>query len=208
MIRINLLSPEKKKIKRVKAAPAKESKKKKEIPPSRLIILLFIVVVGALYYLQNNAIKKEQDLLHYANNEKQKLRDVSSKLEKTRQLKESIDRKINLIKQLQSEQSVAVNILDELSANIPEWVWLHSANYENNSIQLKGKSLSMNLTADYIYNLEQCDYFKNVKLHTANERTQGSKKYIDFSLSAQYTTPQPESETTPDEKNVEKGEAK
>jgi Tfp pilus assembly protein PilN len=190
MIRINLLKPEKKEIREEPFGLAPEIKEKKRTPIAGLIILLAIGAVAALYFLQDKAIKTERDLLSVAQEEKKQFQYVLVALEKLEEQKSILSRKINLINHLKARQEIAVRTMDELSKNIPGWVWLIETSYEAQEITIKGRALSNNLIADYIYNLENSPHLSNVKIDSINQKTeQSSTPYLEFSLTATYDLP-------------------
>ena len=190
MIRINLLKPEKKEIREEPFGLAPEIKEKRRTPIASLIILLAIGAVAALYFLQDKAIKTERDLLSVAQEEKKQFQYVLVALEKLEEQKNILARKINLINHLKARQEIAVRTMDELSKNIPGWVWLIETSYEAQEITIKGRALSNNLIADYVYNLENSPHLSNVKIESINQKTeQSSSPYLEFSLTATYDLP-------------------
>ncbi|MEE8605060.1 MAG: PilN domain-containing protein [Candidatus Aminicenantaceae bacterium] len=190
MIRINLLKPEKKEIREEPFGLAPEIKEKKRTPIASVIILLALGAVAALYFLQDKAIKTERDLLSEAQEEKKQFQYVLVALEKLEEQKSILSRKINLINHLKARQEIAVRTMDELSSNIPGWVWLTETIYEAQEITIKGGALSNNLIADYVYNLENSPHLSNVKIVSINQKTeQSSNPYLEFSLTATYDLP-------------------
>lgn len=190
MIRINLLKPEKKEIREESFGLAPEIKEKRKTPIASLLILLAIGAVAFLYFLQDKAIKTERDLLSVAQEEKKQLQYVLVALEKLEEQKSTLTRKINLINDLKARQEIAVRTMDELSKNIPGWVWLTETSYEAQEITIKGRALSNNLIADYVYNLENSPHLSNVKIESINQRSQQSgSPYLEFSLTATYDLP-------------------
>jgi type IV pilus assembly protein PilN len=190
MIRINLLKPEKKEIREEPFGLAPEIKEKRRTPIASLLILLAIGAVAALYFLQDKAIKTEKDLLNVAQEEKKQFQYVLAAVDKLKEQKSILQRKINLINQLKARQEIAVRTMDELSKNIPGWVWLTETSYEAQEITIKGRALSNNLIADYVYNLENSPHLSNVKIESINQRTQeSSSPYLEFSLTATYDLP-------------------
>lgn len=185
MIRINLLKPEKKDLKEVSAVPLEEVKKaKKKLNIQQVSILGLIVVIALFFLTQRSGLNKERNLLRIVQEEKSKLQDVSAKLKKLRKQKETFERKINLINELRDHQSIAVNIMDEISKNIPEWVWLTEITYRSKKLQLKGRALSNNLIADYIANLETSPCFENVNLISSSQKTARNNQFMEYSLTA------------------------
>ncbi len=190
MIRINLLKPEKKEIREEPTGLAPEFKEKRKTPIAGLIILLAIAAVAVLYFLQDKAIKSETELLNIAQEEKKQLQYVLAALEKLEEQKNTLTRKINLINQLKARQEIAVRTMDELSKHIPGWVWLTETSYSAQEITIKGRALSNNLIADYVYNLENSPHLSNVKIVSINQRsTQTDTMYLEFTLTATYDLP-------------------
>ena len=189
MIRINLLKPEKKELREKPAAPTLRVKKEIKFQLSYIIIPVLIVVVAALFQMQRSTINKERKLLEAAQQEKEQLQYVVERLEKLEQQKRTLERKINLITQLKAQQTLAVRIMDELSKNIPEWVWLTETEYKEQRVEITGRALSNSLIADYIYNLESSPYLQNVNLISSTQKTDQNDQFLEFTLTAQYVLP-------------------
>jgi len=189
MIRINLLKPGKKEVSEAPGVPEPELKGKKRQFPYMLIFLLVIILIGALFLLQKRELNSEKALLEDAKAEKQSLQYVLTKLEDLERQKQVLSRKINLITRLKSRQGVGVIIMDELSKNLPDWVWLTELDFKDYNLLIKGKSLSNNLIADFISNLEENQYFKNVDLISSTLRETKNNKYLEFSMNASFVLP-------------------
>jgi len=190
MIRINLLKPESKEFREGPAAPGPEIRAKKAFPLTSIFILLLIAVLAAAFFLQKGMISRERDRLQTAQAEKKKLEYVIGKLAELENQKAIFERKISLINQLRAQQDSAVVILDELSKNLPDWVWLTEVSFQGQLIQIKGNSLSNNLIADFIYNLENSAHFATVNLISSTQRTGRSAQFLEFSLTLNYVLPE------------------
>jgi len=190
MIRINLLKPESKEFREGPAAPGPEIRAKKAFPLTSIFILLLIAVLAAAFFLQKGMISRERDRLQTAQAEKKKLEYVIAKLAELENQKAVFERKISLINQLRAQKDSAVVILDELSKNLPDWVWLTEVSFQGQLIQIKGNSLSNNLIADFIYNLENSAHFATVNLISSTQRTGRSAQFLEFSLTLNYVLPE------------------
>jgi Tfp pilus assembly protein PilN len=188
MIRINLLKPERKDIREVPMAPTPEFKEKKRQPWAALLLIVALIAVAVLFFYQRNALTREQNLLSAAKEEKKSLQYVVVKLEELEKQKTLFQRKIRVITQLQSRQENAVIIMDELSKNLPNWVWLTELSFISQGVQIKGRAVSNNLIADYIYNLEKSQYFNDVSLISSTQKRVRNNQYLDFSLTANFTS--------------------
>lgn len=184
MIRINLLKPERKEIRETPVAPTPEFKEKRRQPLAAIIVLLALVAIVALFFYQKDALTKENNLLSVAQAEKKNLQDVVVKLEELEQQRNLFERKIRVITQLQSRQENAVIIMDELSKQLPNWIWLTELSFSTQEIRVKGRAVSNNLIADYIFNLEENPYFRNVNLISSQQRRVRNNQYLEFVLTA------------------------
>jgi type IV pilus assembly protein PilN len=185
MIRINLLKPETKDIREpVISAGVTEEKPSKGPNVGNLIFLALVIGLGAFFFFQRKAFDRENALLTTARTEKAKLQYVETKLEEQRKARESLDRKITLIESLNAQRDMAPRLMDEFSRRLPEWVWLTEIVYDAKGIGIKGRSLSNNLIADYISNLESSPQIMNVNLVASTQKTLKGDQYLEFSLRA------------------------
>jgi len=191
MIRINLLKPERRESHKAEVAPppGHRERKKLQTPGPGLIFLLLIIIAGALFINQRKALSKEQSLLKEAKAEKKKFKDVGNLLDQLEQQKNLFEKKIKLIEELKSRQETAVVIMNELSKNIPDWIWLKETTYSKQTVSIKGAALSNNLISDFLRNLENCPYFTNVNFNSSTQRKVKNTQYFDFSLTAKYVVP-------------------
>jgi type IV pilus assembly protein PilN len=189
MIRINLLKPEKKEMRKEPTLPSEEVRAKKRPALGGYFILLLIIIVAALFFFQKKGLDREKNLLAQAQVEKSKLQYVIAKLDEVEQRKASLVERINLITALKSQQQIVVRIVDEISKALPDWVWLTEASYDGQKVTLKGNALSNNLIADYILALENSPYFNNVNIISSTQRTTQQNQYLEFSLTANVEVP-------------------
>jgi type IV pilus assembly protein PilN len=189
MIRINLLKPETKDIKDASAEGRPELKARKKPGIGNLIFLLLVLAVAGAYYYQRKAMDRENRLLAQATEEKGKLQYVIAKLDELQRQKSSLERKIGLINLLKSQQDLAVRIMDEVSRDLPEWVWLDEVGTDSKTIQIRGNALSNNLVADFIANLENSAYFESVNLISSAQKTSQNDQFLEFSLTAGVINP-------------------
>ncbi len=189
MIRINLLKPERKEIGETPVAPTPEFRERRRQPFAALIVLFALVAIVGLFFYQKDALTKENNLLRDAQGEKKNLQDVVVKLEELEKQRNLFERKIRVITQLQSRQENAVIIMDELSRHLPNWIWLTELSFSGQEIRVKGRAVSNNLIADYIFNLEESPYFRNVNLISSTQRRVRNNQYLEFSLTAIFVGP-------------------
>jgi type IV pilus assembly protein PilN len=190
MIRVNLVKSEKKDIdKRPFPDQDEQPKEKKKPPVGNLLIVLAIVVVAALAFVQKKAIDSERTLLADAQAEKARLQPIVAKLDLVEQQKAFLEKKIGLISGLKARQSGAVRIMEEISRDLPDWVWLTEENLRPQGLELKGRALSNIQISDFMRNLEKSGIFDNVGLQSSTQRSQGANAYLEFTVTAGIVQP-------------------
>jgi type IV pilus assembly protein PilN len=189
MIRVNLVKSEKKDIEKRPALSPDEPQAKKKPPLTNLLIALAIVVVGGLAFLQKKSLDSERALLADARAEKARLQPVVAKLDLLEQQKAFLEKKIGLITVLKARQGGAVRIMEEISRDLPDWVWLTEVNLRGQGLELKGRALSNIQISDFMRNLEKSGLFDAVGLGGSTQRTQGTNAYLEFTVSAALAAP-------------------
>ena len=191
MIRVNLVKAEKKEIEESILPEEHLPKEKKKAPLGNLLIALVVVVLGALAYIQKTTLDTERALLEEARAEKLKLQPVGTKLDLVEQQKVFLEKKIGLINSLKARQGGAVRIMEEISRDLPDWVWLTEANLRPQGLELKGRALSNIQISDFMKNLEKSGLYENVGLVGSTQRTMGTNSYLEFTLTAAVAAPVP-----------------
>jgi Tfp pilus assembly protein PilN len=190
MIRINLLKPESKEARDAQpSAPVEVQPRAKLGNLGALILVLAVAGLGAYYFIQKKNMDQEREFLARAQQEKEKLQYVTQKLDEVQKQKANLERKITLITWLKAQQDRPVRLMDALSRNIPDWVWLTEATYGPQGVQVKGKALSNNLIADYMSSLESSPVLTNVYLVSSTQAASGKEQVLDFTLLAALEIP-------------------
>jgi Tfp pilus assembly protein PilN len=184
MIKINLLAER-------KAAKAKTATSFKfEMGGSQNLLLAGIMVVGLLVasgwsWARVSELGRVRQAKITAEAELKRLEDVRKKAEAFKTQKELLERKINLITELKKKQAVPVHILDQVSRNLPEFMWLDSLTANANAISIVGKATTYNAVSNLYDNLRASGQFSAVVLGKTNEIAEG----VSFSLTCRYAPP-------------------
>ncbi|MBI5101031.1 MAG: PilN domain-containing protein [Nitrospirae bacterium] len=174
MIKVNLL-------------PIKRKKKAKQVPmfvvASVLVTLVTTVLMLYLIYYFNSRIDGRKKLI--AENDSKiaeldkKIKDVAD-FEKRNQ---DFKTRKEIIEQLSKSKTIPVKVLDEISAQLPNGVWLIS-------LDLKGLELGIACTAftntdvvNYVNNLKNSKLFSDVYLKESVQAQAGGFSVYNFSVS-------------------------
>jgi len=185
MIKINLLAEKK----TTKAKPAGPTL---ELGGSQNYLLVGILLVGVLVsagwwwtrsrdlgHWRAEMVKVEKDL--------ERLKEVRKKAEEFKARRALLEKKIALITDLKKRQTVPVHILDQISKNLPDFLWLDSMTSVGGQISLSGKATTYTAVSNFYDSLQSSGYFTNVVLGKTSEVPEG----VAFSLSCRFTTPEP-----------------
>ena len=137
------------------------------------IILLGVVVSGVWWWSSSNKLESWQVKHVEADRELNRLEDIRKKGEEYKTRKAELARKIDLITTLKKQQAVPVHILDQVSKNLPEFLWLESMSVNSNKITISGKATSYNAVTNFYNNLSDSGYFAGVSLGRVFEVQEG-----------------------------------
>lgn len=189
MIRVNLLSPEKKEVAGgAETSGFSEEKRESKVSTLAIIVAMLITggLIGVMYVTQTQTLTDKENLLEEKNAHKIRLKDVESTLQELERAKTDLARKVGLISELKSRQQSTVRMMDELSDSLPEWVWLSSLSFSGNRLSLKGKAIHNNLIADFINNLKATNSFTDIKFQSSTKQKQAGLDVFNFDLSCVY----------------------
>jgi type IV pilus assembly protein PilN len=187
MIKINLIAETQKGKSREKAAPRAEGSGVlgQNVLMVGVVILATLVVGWRWYTLAGDHRRLVSDIAR-AEAEKERLQAIIKKGEDYKAKKDLLQRKIALVSQLKKNQSGPVHLLDEISKQLPDFLWLDNMTEAGWQIQIMGKATTYNAVSNFYNNLNGSRYFENVVLGPISAIPQG----VTFSLSCQFN-PQP-----------------
>ncbi len=193
MIKVNLLSPEKKDI-TPGAAPtevfsADDGESKLNIPAIVGASVLTLFIIGGLYLLQSNRLDNTKKHLVERRARLTELEEVLQTLKMLENTKKVLKSKVEVIQSLNAKRQVVVKMMDQLSLALPEMVWLKSANFRTNSLTISGSALSNNLIADFINNLKSTGYFKVVEFKDSVPKKKSGIDVYSFRLNCTFSVP-------------------
>jgi type IV pilus assembly protein PilN len=185
MIKINLLSE--RKATRVKAA---KPGLKFDVGGNQNVLLAGILILGFLvaggwWWARARDLEKWRQENRKADAILVQLEEVRKKAEEYKHQKAVLERKINLITTLKKNQAVPVHIVDQVSKNLPDFLWLDSMTANRNQINIGGKATTYNSVSNFYNNLNASGYFSDVVMGRVAEVADG----VQFSLTCTFVPP-------------------
>jgi type IV pilus assembly protein PilN len=166
LIKINLVR-EGRAVRGAGAAPAAAAASGLGAGPANLnnIIIIALVVVGLLaagaYWLFNKReLNQRKEVAAQREAEADKLEAIIKEVDDYQKRKDSLQQRIDLINQLKQNQKGPVRIMDQISRDLPDLVWLDSLNIANGRVTLAGRGLNANAIALFIENVKNDPYFE------------------------------------------------
>ncbi len=155
--------------------------------------MLGAAVAGIWWYMLSSETTQLRDEHVKADAELERLAEIRKKGEEYKRKKEELARRIDLITSLKKQQEVPVHILDQVSRNLPDFLWLESMSANNNQISISGKATTYNAVTNFYNSLSDSGLFANVSLGRTFEVQEG----VAFSLTCAFAglgvAPQPQS---------------
>jgi Tfp pilus assembly protein PilN len=184
MIKVNLLEQARREP-AAKAAPSISFEGMGNLPNIVTVILIVATLgfAGWKYMALSGEQARLADELAQAEIELKKVEEdirVANELEAKR---ERVQKQIDLIIQLKENQQVPVRLLDQISRNLPDFLWLTALTEANGGLTFSGKATTPTAYANFYNNLNASPYFKDVgRISYREEGTQG----VQFSLAATF----------------------
>jgi hypothetical protein len=96
----------------------------------------------------------------------------------------ALERKIEFLESLMSRRGLAADVLRDVSAALPDRVWLTEVSYDSGKVRIKGNARSNGLVADYISRLGGSASLADVSLLSSVQRGARNTGYEEFSVEA------------------------
>jgi Tfp pilus assembly protein PilN len=155
MIRINLLSGDRKKASR---APAFDIAARITVA-SGLILVVAAAGIGWWYWsLRQEAATVEEEIMA-AQQEVARLRPIIAEVAQFEAQRQRLQQRVQLIGQLRKGQGVPVQMLDHVSRSLPDMLWLTSMQLEGGNLTIEGRSSTLIALSDFVGTLATNSFF-------------------------------------------------
>ncbi len=124
-----------------------------------LILMAALAFSGWSYWaLGQEEARIERDI-EERQREEARLAKVIAEVRDFETRRERLQQRVSLIEELRRGQTAPVHILDQVSQNLPEMVWLTKMSQSAYDITLEGNCLSLTALSDFVGALEHSRYF-------------------------------------------------
>ncbi len=174
--------------------PHREARRAADLRETAAVLLLGLVVIcGGVFFVDKgvksdlamaeaNVIQLHADIDRYK--PQQKL------VENFKNQKKQLQNKLDIIGSLEAARNGPVRVLDELTSQVPDRLWLTAIMTKGKGIKLEGQSLDTGVVADFLRGLNSSPYFTNVDLDkTAGGKVVDGIRLVSFEIRADMQTP-------------------
>jgi type IV pilus assembly protein PilN len=133
------------------------------------LIAVTAVLMGGYWFVQNRLLASRQKTVAERKAEADKLESIIKEVEDFQKRKDSLQNRIDLINQLKQNQKGPVRIMDQISRDLPDLVWLDKMSVAGGRISITGRGLNPNAIANYVENIKNDPYFEEPELGNVTE---------------------------------------
>ncbi|HEX7152355.1 MAG TPA: PilN domain-containing protein [Thermoanaerobaculia bacterium] len=129
------------------------------------ILLLGFLVLGVLaaagYWLWTRGeLTRKQGEVAQRQEIAAKLESIIKEVDDYQKRKDNLQKRIDLINELKKNQKGPVRIMDQISRNLPDLVWLDQMSINEGRVAVTGRGLNPNAIANFIENIKNDPYFE------------------------------------------------
>jgi len=179
--------------------PHREARRAADLRESIALLVLGLVVLVSGIFFTHQSVKSDLATAHASvaqlEADIERYKPQQAQVEGFKKQKKQLQDKLDIIASLEQARSGPVRVLDELSSNVPERLWLTAIQTKGKGIKLEGMSLDTGVVADFLRGLNSSPFFSNVDL----DRTTGGKvvrgvRLVKFVIRAEMESPVEETE--------------
>jgi len=195
LIKINLISEGRAAVRGAAAPGAAAAETSSDLNNQLMIGLMVIglLAAGGYWFMKKSARDAMFEQVDAKQVEAQSLEKIIQEVEQFKTRKAQLEERIALINDLKKNQKVPVRVMDRISQDLPDLLWLDRMVLAGTQITLEGRALNPNAVAIFTDNLKQDPLFTEPNL--SKVELQGTNVYtfaMTFSFREVTDQPAPE----------------
>lgn len=124
------------------------------------LTILGLLIAGGYWFWQKRERDSRLEIQAQRETEAKKLESIIAEVEDYQRRKDSLQNRIDLINQLKANQKGPVRIMDQISRDLPDLVWLDNMTIDAGRVSLAGRGLNPNAIALFIENVKNDPFFE------------------------------------------------
>lgn len=157
------------------------------------VIIATLAIIGILaalgyWFWQKRERDQRLETIELREAEAKKLESIIAEVEDYQRRKDSLQNRIDLINQLKQNQKGPVRIMDQISRDLPDLVWLDNMTINSGRVSIAGRGLNPNAIALFIENVKNDPYFEEPTVGALTQVSQTPPVYsFDMNFAFTYT---------------------
>jgi Tfp pilus assembly protein PilN len=118
------------------------------------LLIAGVVIGGGYWLLKKRALSNKEEQVAARREEAQKLEAIIKEVEDFQRRKENLTKRIELINNLKKNQKGPVRVMDRISQDLPDLVWIDKMVLTGANIAVEGRGLNPNAVATFVENIK------------------------------------------------------
>jgi Tfp pilus assembly protein PilN len=132
-------------------------------------LILGVLIAGGWWYLQKRTLAERQETISQKQEEAKRLEQIIKDVAEYQKQKTSLEKRIELIKQLKQNQRGPVQLMDRISQDLPDLVWIDKMTVSGGLVTIDGRGLNPNAIANFVENVKNDPMFEEPDLSTVTQ---------------------------------------
>ena len=151
-------------------------------------VILGLLFAGGWWFLQKRRLTDLQETVAVKTTEAQRLESIIKEVEDYQKRKDNLQQRIDLINQLKLSQKGPVRIMDQISKDLPDLVWLDKLTMSGGVVTIDGRGLNPNAIANFVENVKSDKFFEEPDLSSVTSApVVGTTTVYTFNMSFKFT---------------------
>jgi Tfp pilus assembly protein PilN len=127
-------------------------------------LVLGILIAAGWWYMEKRTLAERQQTVIQKQAEANRLQQIIDQVAKYQKEKDTLKSRIELIKQLKQNQRGPVQLMDRVSQDLPDLVWLDKMTVSGGLVTIDGRGLNPNAIANFVENVKNDSLFEEPDL--------------------------------------------
>lgn len=132
-------------------------------------LIIGMLVAGGWWFLENRKLTDRQEAVARNQDEAKRLEQIIKEVADYQKQKESLQQRIDLINQLKQNQKGPVRLMDHISQDLPDLVWLDKMTVNGGLVTIDGRGLNPNAIANFVESIKNDPMFEEPDLGNVTE---------------------------------------
>jgi Tfp pilus assembly protein PilN len=124
------------------------------------LLVIGVIVSGGWWLLVQRKLDERDEQVRTRKQDAERLETIIKDVAAYQEQKDNLQQRIDLINQLKQNQKGPVRVMDRISQDLPDLVWLDNMAMAATKITLSGRGLNPNAIANFVANIKNDPYFE------------------------------------------------